>query len=40
MEVTLQHLTKCFPATGKKGKDVIAVNDFDFVIPDGKLISL
>ncbi len=40
MEVTLQHLTKRFPASGKKGKDVIAVNDFDFVIPDGKLISL
>ena len=40
MEVTLQHLTKRFPATGKKGKDVIAVNDFNFVIPDGKLIGL
>ena len=40
MEVTLQHLTKRFPASGKKGKDVIAVNDFNFVIPDGKLIGL
>ena len=40
MEVTLQHLTKRFPAIGKKGKDVIAVNDFNFVIPDGKLVSL
>ena len=40
MEVTLQHLTKRFPASSKKGKDVIAVNDFNFVIPDGKLIGL
>ena len=40
MEVTLQHLTKRFPASGKKSKDVIAVNDFNFVIPDGKLIGL
>ena len=40
MEVTLQHLTKRFPASNKKGKDVIAVNDFNFVIPDGKLIGL
>ncbi|MBQ2782231.1 MAG: ABC transporter ATP-binding protein [Oscillospiraceae bacterium] len=40
MEVTLQHLTKRFPASGKKGKDVIAVNDFNVVIPDGKLIGL
>ncbi len=40
MEVTLQHLTKRFSASGKKGKEVIAVNDFNFVIPDGKLIGL
>ena len=40
MEVTLQHLTKRFPASSKKVKDVIAVNDFNFVIPDGKLIGL
>ena len=40
MEVTLQHLTNRFPASSKKGKDVIAVNDFNFVIPDGKLIGL
>ena len=40
MEVTLQHLTKRFPASSKKSKDVIAVNDFNFVIPDGKLIGL
>ena len=40
MEVTLQHLTKRFPPSGKKGKEVIAVNDFNVVIPDGKLIGL
>jgi len=41
MEVTLQNLTKKFPARGRKSReDVIAVNDFTFVIPDGKLIGL
>lgn len=41
MEVTLQNLTKIFPGRGKKNKeDVIAVNDFTFEIPDGKLIGL
>jgi len=41
MEVVLQHLTKKFPSRDKKNTaDVIAVNDFDFVIPDGKLIGL
>lgn len=41
MEVVLQHLTKKFPGRDKKNPgDVIAVNDFDFVIPDGKLIGL
>lgn len=41
MEVVLQHLTKKFPGRDKKNpQDVIAVNDFDFVIPDGKLIGL
>lgn len=41
MEVVLQNLTKKFPSRDKKnGQDVIAVNDFDFVIPDGKLIGL
>ena len=40
MKVVLEHLTKKFPNRNKKGDDVIAVNDFDFEIPDGKLIGL
>ena len=40
MKVVLQHLTKRFPNRNRKGDDVIAVNDFDFEIPDGKLIGL
>ena len=41
MNVTLQNLTKIYPARGKKqAPDVIAVNDFTFQIPDGKLIGL
>ena len=38
MKVTLKNLTKIFPGRGKKSKDqVVAVNDFNFEIPDGKL---
>ena len=40
MKVVLEHLTKRFPNRNKKGDDVIAVNDFTFEIPDGKLIGL
>ena len=41
MKVVLEHLTKKFPNRNKKIKsDVIAVNDFTFEIPDGKLIGL
>ena len=41
MKVVLQNLTKKFPSRNKKSNDeVIAVNDFDFEIPDGKLIGL
>lgn len=41
MEVILQNLTKKFPSRDRKNKeDVIAVNDFTFEIPDGKLIGL
>ena len=40
MNVTLQNLTKKFPNRNKKQPDVIAVNDFTFEIPDGKLIGL
>lgn len=41
MEITLKNLTKIFPSRNKKSPDdVVAVNDFDFTIPDGKLIGL
>ena len=40
MEVVLQNLTKIFPSRIKGGKEVVAVNDFNFTIPDGKLIGL
>ena len=40
MKVVLQNLTKKFPSRGKGQADVIAVNDFTFEIPDGKLIGL
>lgn len=41
MEVELRNLTKRFPSRDrKKHEDVIAVNDFTFTIPDGKLIGL
>lgn len=41
MEVILQNLTKKFPSRDRKNhEDVIAVNDFTFKIPDGKLIGL
>ena len=41
MKVALQNLTKIFPSRNKKsGEEVVAVNDFTFEIPDGKLIGL
>ena len=41
MKVVLQNLTKKFPSRNKKSDDeVIAVNNFNFEIPDGKLIGL
>ncbi|MBQ8896342.1 MAG: ABC transporter ATP-binding protein, partial [Clostridia bacterium] len=41
MKVTLKNLTKIFPSRNKKQKgDVIAVNNFNFEIPDGELIGL
>jgi len=41
MKVVLQNLTKIFPHRGKKsGEEVVAVNNFNFEIPDGKLIGL
>lgn len=42
MKVVLQNITKIFPSRNKKDKtaEVIAVNDFNLEIPDGKLIGL
>ena len=41
MKVVLQNLTKVFPSRNKKtNEEVVAVNDFSFTIPDGKLIGL
>ncbi|MBQ2957791.1 MAG: ABC transporter ATP-binding protein, partial [Clostridia bacterium] len=41
MKIVLKNLTKTFPNRNKKvGGDVVAVSDFTFEIPDGKLIGL
>ncbi len=41
MKVKLENLTKIFPSRSKKSKEpVVAVSDFTFEIPDGKLIGL
>ena len=41
MKVVLKNLTKVFPSRNKKSnEEVVAVNDFTFEIPDGKLIGL
>ncbi|MBR2381454.1 MAG: ABC transporter ATP-binding protein [Clostridia bacterium] len=42
MKVVLQNLTKIFPNRDKKkvNEDVVAVNDFNIEIPDGKLVGL
>ena len=41
MKVVLQNLTKVFPSRDKKSNtEVVAVNNFNFEIPDGKLIGL
>ena len=41
MKVVLQNLTKIFPGRNKKvNEEVVAVNDFTFEIPDGKLVGL
>lgn len=41
MKIVLQNLTKKFPSRDRKNhEDVVAVNDFSFEIPDGKLVSL
>ena len=40
MKVVFDHLTKVFKSQKKGGADVVAVNDFCFKIPDGKLVGL
>ena len=41
MKVVLQNLTKKFPNRNRKVKeDVVAVDNFTFEIPDGKLVGL
>ena len=42
MKVVLKNLTKAFPSRDKKkgGEDVVAVNNFNIEIPDGKLVGL
>ncbi len=41
MKVVLQNLTKAFPSRDKKSNtEVVAVNDFTYEIPDGKLVGL
>ncbi len=40
MKIVLENLTKKFPGRGRNAKEVIAVNNFNFEIPDGKLIGL
>jgi len=40
MEVVLKNLTKVFPSRTKNKKEVVAVNNFNITIPDGKLVGL
>ena len=40
MKVVLEHLFMRFPSRKKGGEDTTAVNDFNFEIPDGKLVGL
>lgn len=40
MKVVLENLTKVFQSRHEKGKEVVAVNNFTFTIPDGKLVGL
>ena len=41
MDIKLKGLTKIFPGNPKKHiKDTVAVDDFDLVVPDGKLVGL
>ena len=40
MKVELKNLTKIFPGRRKNDTETVAVNDFTFTIPDGKLVGL
>ena len=40
MKIVLQNLTKIFPSRKRGGADTVAVDHFNFEIPDGKLIGL
>ena len=40
MKIVLENVTKIFPNRIKGGEEVVAVNNFNFEIPDGKLIGL
>ena len=40
MKVVLERLTKKFPSRVKGAPDVVAVSDFNFEIPNGKLVAL
>jgi len=40
MKVVLQNLTKKFPPSSKNGKEALAVDNFNFEIPDGQLVGL
>ena len=41
MKIVLQNVTKIFPSRNKKSnEEVVAVNDFNIEVPDGKLIGL
>ena len=40
MKIVLRNLTKVFPGGGRNSEEVVAVNNFDFEIPDGELIAL
>ena len=40
MKVVLENVTKIFPPRNKREKEFMAVNNFTFTVPDGKLIGL
>ena len=40
MKIRLQNLYKRFPGATRRDPEVVAVNNFDFEIPDGKLVAL